>query len=90
LLFGEHTRRLCFFAHGCAQEKKERTKKTKFRNCQQPARSQGHRAQTYTQKTVEIDAARLERTVEVINRVLDRVIFSNEVDESVWGFVRYV
>jgi len=72
------TRAVCVFTHG-ARKKRE---KKNFRNCQQPARSRGHRDRTYTQKTVEIDAARVERAMEVIDRVLDRVIFGDEVDES--------
>lgn len=63
---------------------KRKERKNKFKsNCQQPARSRGHRARTYAQKTVEIDAARVERAMEMINRVLDRVIFGDEVYESV-------
>jgi hypothetical protein len=76
------TRAVCVvFAHG---KKKKRKKEKKIKsNCQQPARSRGHRARTYAQKPVKIDAARVERAMEMINCVLDRVIFGDEVYESV-------
>ena len=78
------TRAVCgFFANGNGARKKRKDKNAK--NCQQPARSRGQRARTYAQKTVEIDAARVERAMEMINRVLDRVIFGYQVDESVGG-----
>ena len=81
------TRAVCsFLPMAMVRAKKKKTEKDKnAKNCQQPARSRGHRARTYAQKTVEIDAARVERAMEMINRVLDRVIFGYQVDESVGG-----
>ena len=68
-----------FFCQSCAQKEK-----IKFKELSATGRAlEGHRARTYAQKAVEIDAARVERAMEVINRVLDRVIFGDEVDESV-------
>jgi hypothetical protein len=37
---------------------------------------------TYAQKTVEIDAARVECTVEVIHRVLNRTVLGDELNKS--------
>jgi hypothetical protein len=40
-------------------------------------------ADTYTQETVEIDAARIEGAMKVIDRILNRIILGDEIDESV-------
>jgi hypothetical protein len=39
--------------------------------------------QTYSQKTVEVDAACVERAMEVIDCVLNRIVLGDEIDESV-------
>jgi hypothetical protein len=67
LLFGEHTGRL--YLHWRA-------------SCSgmSPLKRHNH---TYAQKTVEVDAARVECAVEVIHRVLNRAVFGDEVYESV-------
>jgi hypothetical protein len=71
LLFGEHAGRLLA---------------RKSRGRQQPrAHSKRHKAKNYThaQKTVEIDAARIEGAVKVIYRVLNRIVLGDEVNKSV-------
>lgn len=69
LLFGEHTGRLFF--HWRASAGLSALKRHKPTNY------------TYAQKTVEVDAARVECTVEVIHRVLNRAVLGDEVYEPV-------
>jgi hypothetical protein len=38
---------------------------------------------THAQKTVDVDAARVERAVEVIHRVFNRIILGDEINQSV-------
>lgn len=80
LLFGEHTGGLIALARArasqgsvsnCALSEKKKKKTTKHG--------------TYAQKTVEIDAARIECAMEVIYRVLNRAVLGDEIDESVCG-----
>jgi hypothetical protein len=46
------------------------------------ARCRGLRAGTYTQKTVEINAAGIEGTMEVIDRILNCIVLGDEIDKS--------
>jgi hypothetical protein len=73
LLFGEHTGRLHLHwrASQGAVSNRALTQKDIKPNY------------THAQKTVEIDAARVECAVEVIYRVLDRIVLGDEVNESV-------
>jgi hypothetical protein len=49
--------------------------------CQQP---RAHKPNyTHAQKTVDVDAARVERAVEVIHRVFNRIILGDEINQSV-------
>jgi hypothetical protein len=54
------------------------------KDCQQPRTFwMTEVGQTYSQKTVEVDAACVERAMEVIDCVLNRIVFSDKIDESV-------
>jgi hypothetical protein len=54
------------------------------KDCQQPrAFWMTDVGQTYSQKTVEVDAACVERAMEVIDCVLNRIVLGDEIDESV-------
>lgn len=75
------TRAVCMFSPIVRANKSKKKKNSRTVSNQRAIEGTG--ARTYAQKTVEIHAARVERAVEVINRVLDRVIFGDEVDQSV-------
>ena len=72
LLFGEHTSRLWCLPMRARNQELSAT-----------ARSGGQRADTYAQKTVEINATRVEGAMKVIDRILNRAVLGDQVDESV-------
>lgn len=70
LLFGEHTGRLFLHwrARGGAVSNPRAHKPTNY---------------THAQKTVEVNAARVECAVEVIDRVLNGIVLGDEINQSV-------
>jgi hypothetical protein len=63
--------------------------RAKSRNCQQLRAGEDIcRADTYAQKTVEINAIRVEGAMKVIDRILDSVILRDEVHKSMGAYIR--
>jgi hypothetical protein len=60
--------------------------RAKSRTVSNRALSRTCRADTYAQKTVEINAIRVEGAMKVIDRILNSVILGDEVDKSMGAY----